>query len=188
MQAPETDGSSKLALLQPKSQLPCWQPSHRMATADCSPGLGLMCTPATVRYQLQVQPVLGIHPACYRHHKHTMSGAPAQPSVLMQCQPAQGHMLQACFPELVGPLVARLREWTAGLRSQGARMLHALLLRVGSAAEEQLPLLLTALRAAAGKKLGQEGAGEASGWHLAGMAVPVSWLRVAVWGSIPWQI
>ena len=62
----------------------------------------------------------------------------------------QAHMLEALFPDLIGPVVGRLREWTAGLRSQGARMLHALLLRVGPAAEAQLPLLLTVLRAAAG--------------------------------------
>ena len=59
-------------------------------------------------------------------------------------------MLQAVFPDLVGPLLGRLREWTVVLRGQGARMLHALLLRVGAAGEDQLPLLLAALRAAAG--------------------------------------
>lgn len=48
-------------------------------------------------------------------------------------------------------MLGMLREWTVSLRSQGARMLLALLLRVGSAAQPRLVPLLAALRSAAGE-------------------------------------
>ena len=63
----------------------------------------------------------------------------------------QAAMLTASFEELVTPMLGMLREWTVTLRSQGARMLLALLLRVGAAAQTRLVPLLTGLRAAAGE-------------------------------------
>ena len=66
---------------------------------------------------------------------------------------AQVAMLTTTFEELVGPMLGMLREWTVSLRSQGARMLLALLLRVGSAAQPRLVPLLAALRSAAGERL-----------------------------------
>ena len=62
----------------------------------------------------------------------------------------QAAMLTASFEELAGPMLVLLQEWTRTLRSQGVRMLLALLLRTGPAVQARLVPVLAGLRAAAG--------------------------------------
>ncbi len=71
---------------------------------------------------------------------------------ILQGTPGQGcrGMARELAPKLLPGLLKGLREWTLSLRLGAARTLRSLLLLAGNAAEPHLPLLLPALRSAAG--------------------------------------